>query len=102
MVLPGCKAADLELNPLTKQVTCGGQPVTLTARELALPKVLLRHKNEVLSRANLKDAGLVLLNVPFAITGGYLTPFIFPWFLSARTGSTGGTSRRQSRHPARF
>ena len=47
------QAADLELNPATKQVTCGGQPVSLTAREFALLEVLLRHKNEVLSRADL-------------------------------------------------
>ncbi|MBJ6143449.1 response regulator transcription factor [Hymenobacter sp. BT559] len=47
------QAADLELNPTTKQVTCGGQLVTLTAREFALLEVLLRHKNEVLSRADL-------------------------------------------------
>jgi DNA-binding response OmpR family regulator len=47
------QAADLELNPTTKQVTCSGQLVTLTAREFALLEVLLRHKNEVLSRADL-------------------------------------------------
>jgi len=47
------QAADLELNPQTKQVTCGGQPVALTAREFTLLEVLLRHKNEVLSRADL-------------------------------------------------
>jgi two-component system copper resistance phosphate regulon response regulator CusR len=47
------QAADLELNPWTKQVTCRGQLVTLNAREFALLEVLLHHKNEVLSRADL-------------------------------------------------
>ena len=45
------QAADLELNSLTKVVRCGEALVNLTAREFALLELLLRHKNEVLSRA---------------------------------------------------
>lgn len=44
-------AGDLELNPQTKTVRREGLPIRLTAREFALLNLLLRHKNEVLSRS---------------------------------------------------
>ncbi len=44
------QAADLVLNTVTKVVRCGDTVVNLTAREFALLELLLRHKNEVLSR----------------------------------------------------
>jgi two-component system copper resistance phosphate regulon response regulator CusR len=47
---PILQAADLVLNTLTKVVRCGETVVNLTAREFALLELLLRHKNEVLSR----------------------------------------------------
>lgn len=48
---PLLQAADLELNSLTKVVRSGETLISLTAREFALLELLLRHKNEVLSRA---------------------------------------------------
>jgi DNA-binding response OmpR family regulator len=47
---PVLEADDLVLNTLTKTVRCGETMVSLTAREFALLELLLRHKNEVLSR----------------------------------------------------
>lgn len=46
-------AGALELNPQTKTVRREGIAVRLTAREFALLELLLRHKNEVLSRSTI-------------------------------------------------
>ena len=44
-------AADLRLDPATRQVTRGGRPIELTAREYALLEFFLRNPGRVLSRA---------------------------------------------------
>jgi len=47
------KAADLELNLDTKEVTRDGKRIKLTAKEFQLLEYLLRNKNRVVSRADL-------------------------------------------------
>jgi len=49
------QAGDLRLDPAAKTVTRGGTEVTLSAKELALLELLLRHKGEVLSRTAILD-----------------------------------------------
>lgn len=46
-------AGDLELDLLTRRALVGDTPVTLTSREFALLETLLRHPDQVLSRAQL-------------------------------------------------
>ncbi|MHA6780361.1 response regulator transcription factor [Pseudonocardia saturnea] len=46
-------AGDLTLDLLTRRATVAGEPVTLTSREFALLETLLRHPDQVLSRAQL-------------------------------------------------
>jgi two-component system OmpR family response regulator len=48
-------AGDLRLDPATKSVTRGDDPISLSAREFALLELLLRHKGEVLSRTAIID-----------------------------------------------
>jgi two-component system, OmpR family, copper resistance phosphate regulon response regulator CusR len=47
------KAADLQMNLDSKEVTRGGQPINLTAKEFQLLEYLLRNKNRVVSRADI-------------------------------------------------
>ena len=44
------RLADLELDPLTRTVQRGGQPIELTSREFALLEYLLRHHGQIVSR----------------------------------------------------
>jgi len=44
------------LDPAAKRVTHKGEPVSLSAREYALLYDMLRHKNEIRSRAQLEDS----------------------------------------------
>ena len=46
-------AGDLVMNLDSKEVTRGGKPVTLTAKEFQLLEYFLRNKNKVLSRADI-------------------------------------------------
>jgi two-component system OmpR family response regulator len=47
------RSGDLELDPATRRVTRGSVTVDLTARELALLELLLRHPGEVLTRTRI-------------------------------------------------
>jgi DNA-binding response OmpR family regulator len=47
------RAADLELNIDSKEVTRGGQPINLTAKEFQLLEYLLQNKNKVVSRGDI-------------------------------------------------
>ncbi len=47
------KAADLEMNLDSKEVTRDGQKINLTAKEFQLLEYLLRNKNRVVSRADI-------------------------------------------------
>ncbi|MEW1958303.1 response regulator transcription factor [Kineococcus sp. NPDC059986] len=49
-------AGDLVLDPGSRRVERAGQPVTLTAREFALLELLLRHRDEVLSKTEILRA----------------------------------------------
>jgi len=44
------RAAGVELNPATREVSVRGRPVELTAKEFALLELLMRHPRQVLSR----------------------------------------------------
>ena len=48
-------AGDLRLDPATRQVTVGGEPVPLAGREFALLEYFLRHEDEVLTRSRIID-----------------------------------------------
>lgn len=52
---PVLRAADLELDPATREVRRGGEPVALTPKEFALLEYLLRNANRPLSRATLME-----------------------------------------------
>lgn len=47
--------ADLQLDPATREVSRGGRPVLLSAREFALLQALLERPGAILSRAQLED-----------------------------------------------
>lgn len=47
--------ADLEMDVVTKAVTRGGKPVSLTAREFALLHYLLRNQGRVVSRVDITE-----------------------------------------------
>ena len=47
------RVADLVLAPLTRRVTRAGREIALTPKEFALLECLMRHPNEVLTRARL-------------------------------------------------
>jgi len=49
------RAGDLRLDPATKAVNRGPTVISLSARELSLLELLLRHKGEVLSRSAILD-----------------------------------------------
>jgi DNA-binding response OmpR family regulator len=49
------QVADLQLDPATREVTRGGKPVLLSAREFALLQALLERPGAILSRAQLED-----------------------------------------------
>ena len=48
-------AGDLLLDPAARQVSRGGEPIALTAREFSLLEYLMRHPGEVVSRLDLLD-----------------------------------------------
>ena len=52
---PKLQVADLILDPATRSVTRGGQPITLTNREFALLEYLMRNTGRVLSRTMIAD-----------------------------------------------
>jgi heavy metal response regulator len=52
---PQLQLADLVLDPATRTVTRGGQPITLTNREFALLEYFLRNAGRVLSRAMIAE-----------------------------------------------
>ena len=47
------KVADLELNLDSKEVRRDGKPIKLTAKEFQLLEFMMRHKNKVISRADI-------------------------------------------------
>lgn len=49
------QVADLVLDPLTRKVSRSGADITLTAKEYALLECLMRHPDQVLSRAILSE-----------------------------------------------
>ena len=49
------QVADLRLDPATREVSRGGRPVLLSAREFALLQALLERPGAILSRAQLED-----------------------------------------------
>ncbi|MBL8288907.1 MAG: response regulator transcription factor [Rubrivivax sp.] len=52
---PVLAVLDLRLDPATREVTRGGRPVLLSAREFALLQALLERPGAILSRAQLED-----------------------------------------------
>ena len=52
---PKLQVADLILDPATRSVTRGGQPITLTNREFALLEYFLRNAGRVLTRTMIAD-----------------------------------------------
>ncbi len=54
---PVLRVADITLDPAAARVTRAGTPVELTAKELSLLEVFMRHPGQVLSRDVLLDAG---------------------------------------------
>lgn len=48
-------SGDVELDPAARTVTRGGEPVPLTARELALLEYLMRHHDRVVGKLELRD-----------------------------------------------
>lgn len=49
------RVGDLELDPSTRSLTRGGEPVALTVRELALLEYLMRHADRVVGKVELRD-----------------------------------------------
>ncbi len=49
------RVADLELNVDSKEVTRGGKPVVLTAKEFQLLEYFMRNRNRVLSRGDIAE-----------------------------------------------
>ena len=49
------RVGDLELDPATRTLTRGGEPVALTVRELALLEYLMRHAERVVGKVELRD-----------------------------------------------
>jgi DNA-binding response OmpR family regulator len=45
----------IRLNPVTREVTCNGEPVSLSAREYAVLEALIQRPGAVLSRSQLED-----------------------------------------------
>jgi heavy metal response regulator len=52
---PRLQVADLVLDPATRSVTRGGQPITLTNREFALLEYLMRNAGRVLTRTAITE-----------------------------------------------
>ncbi|MBE7426500.1 MAG: response regulator transcription factor [Burkholderiaceae bacterium] len=52
---PLLRVADLRLDPATREVSRGEQPLLLSAREFALLQVLMERPGAILSRAQLED-----------------------------------------------
>ncbi len=50
------RAGDIELDPVERRVTVGGEPVALTAKEFALLEALMQRPGAVLSRSRLEQA----------------------------------------------
>lgn len=49
------EVGDLTLDPVTKEVTRAGQPITLTQKEFALLEFLMEHAGEVVSRTRILE-----------------------------------------------
>ena len=49
------QVADLVLDPLTRRVFRGGQPIDLTSKEFALLECFMRHPDQVLTRTVLAE-----------------------------------------------
>ena len=49
------QVGDLVLDPLTRRVSRGNQPITLTSKEFALLECFMRHPDQVLSRTVLSE-----------------------------------------------
>lgn len=47
---PIIKVADLELDPIKHKVTRAGKPIQLTPKEFSVLEILMRHKDEVVTR----------------------------------------------------
>jgi heavy metal response regulator len=52
---PRLQVADLVLDPATRNVTRGGQPITLTQREFALLEYLMRNAGRVCTRTSITE-----------------------------------------------
>ena len=53
---PTLEHGDVVLEPAAKRVTCKGETVLLSAREYALLHDMLRHKNQIRTRAQLEES----------------------------------------------
>ncbi len=49
------KVADLEVDPLKHKVSKGGKPINLTQKEFSVLELLLRHKDEVITRTMITE-----------------------------------------------
>lgn len=49
------RVGDIELDPVRREVRCCGQPVRLTAKQYTVLHFLMRHPEEVLSKAQIMD-----------------------------------------------
>jgi DNA-binding response OmpR family regulator len=52
---PVLRAADLEVNTVTREVRRAGRPVELTSKEYALLEYFIRHPNQVLTRTQIAE-----------------------------------------------
>ncbi|MEY9841173.1 response regulator transcription factor [Streptacidiphilus sp. EB103A] len=68
------KAGWVELNQDTHEVSCGGQPVRLTATEFTLLRYLLTHTGRVISKAEILDS---IWNYDFQGESGIVETYIY-------------------------
>ncbi len=52
---PVLAVGDLEVDPIKHKITRAGKPVTLTPKEFAILELLMRHKDEVVSRTMITE-----------------------------------------------
>ncbi|MCC7363338.1 MAG: response regulator transcription factor [Dehalococcoidia bacterium] len=52
---PVLRVGDLELDPATRRVSRGGQPIELAAKDYAILEYLMRHEGQVLTRSMIMD-----------------------------------------------
>lgn len=53
---PLLKVGHVELDPATRRISLGGEPVEVSAKEFAILEILMRNVGKVISRAQLKSA----------------------------------------------